>query len=405
MSTKILICYSDAGNGPITSSIAIAESIKDLAKENVSITVVDVLKKTTRLGFLVVKLYNYLLSKNLLWNTLGLSIFYRSKLIQSGTLLNFSSKKLIDVLNTEHPSIIIFTNPWIIGYVIKAVQKINFKPKMVAVVIDIGENIPPSWYHNDIDLFIAPTEEVKRDLQRYGASNHKIKVLGMPVSKRLFELSNNNLDRPKSNCKYKECKNKNHILIIGGRSGTKNTFAIVRYLMKENIAMHLIILCGYNEKLKNKIKYYIKKSIYLKNERGLNKITVLGFVPDIYSFMTTSDIIITKPGALTISESIILGIPLILDVFPVVMGQEIGNMKYVETNRLGLIARKPKDVPVLIKKILFNQGLRNYILTQLNNAKKLYGTVNISRVILELENINGGKNIDNNEINNSNNLK
>jgi processive 1,2-diacylglycerol beta-glucosyltransferase len=398
-----MICYSDAGNGPITSSIVIAESIKELVNGDISITVVDVLKKTTKLGFLVVKLYNYLLSKNLLWNTLGLSIFYRSKLIQKGTILNFSLKKLIQVLNMESPSIIIFTNPWIIGYVIKASQKINFKPKMVSVIIDIGENIPPSWYHSDIDLFIAPTEEVKRELQRYGASDHKIKVLGMPISKKLLELSNNNLD--KSICKDIECKNKNHILIIGGRSGTKNTSEIVKYLLKENIAMHLIILCGYNERLKNKIKYYIQKSNYLKNEIVLNKITVLGFVPDIYSFMITSDIVITKPGALTIAESIISGIPLILDIFPVVMGQEIGNVKYVETNGLGLIAKKPRDVPVLIKKILFDPNIKNNILIKLNYAKKLYGTVDISRVILELENVKGNKNTNNNNINNSNNLE
>jgi len=398
-----MICYSDAGNGPITSSIVIAESIKELVNGDISITVVDVLKKTTKLGFLVVKLYNYLLSKNLLWNTLGLSIFYRSKLIQKGTILNFSLKKLIQVLNMESPSIIIFTNPWIIGYVIKASQKIHFKPKMVSVIIDIGENIPPSWYHSDIDLFIAPTEEVKRELQRYGASDHKIKVLGMPISKKLLELSNNNLD--KSICKDIECKNKNHILIIGGRSGTKNTSEIVKYLLKENIAMHLIILCGYNERLKNKIKYYIQKSNYLKNEIVLNKITVLGFVPDIYSFMITSDIVITKPGALTIAESIISGIPLILDIFPVVMGQEIGNVKYVETNGLGLIAKKPRDVPVLIKKILFDPNIKNNMLIKLNNAKKLYGTVDISRVILELENVKRNKNTNNNNINDSNNLE
>jgi processive 1,2-diacylglycerol beta-glucosyltransferase len=404
-----MICYSDAGNGPITSSTVIAESIKELVKDDVSITVVDVLKKTTQLGFLVVKLYNYLLSKNLLWNTLGLSIFYRSKLVQTGTLLNFSLKKLIDLLNMEDPSIIIFTNPWIIGYVIKASQKTNFKPKMVSLIIDIGENIPPSWYHSDIDLFIAPTEEVKRELQRYGASNHKIKVLGMPISKRLLELSNNNNNNNYNNldkniCKDKECKNKNHVLIIGGRSGTKNTFEIVKYLIKENIAMHLIILCGYNEKLKNKIKDYLQKSNYLKKEIDPKKITVLGFVPDIYSFMITSDIIITKPGALTIAESIIIGIPLILDIFPVVMGQEIGNVKYVETNGLGLIARKPKDVPVLIKKILFDPYLKNNMLIRLKNAKKLYGTGDISRVILELENVKVYNNTDNNNINNSNNL-
>ena len=67
------------------------------------------------------------------------------------------------------------------------------------------------------------------------------------------------------------------------------------------------------------------------------------------------------------------------------MGQEIGNVKYVETNGLGLIARKPKDVPVLIKKILFDPHIRNNMLIRLNKAKKLYGTGNISRVILNLK--------------------
>ena len=63
-----------------------------------------------------------------------------------------------------------------------------------------------------------------------------------------------------------------------------------------------------------------------------------------------------------------------------------------------------KDVPVLIKKILFDPYLKNNMLIRLKNAKKLYGTGNISRVILELENVKGYNNTNNNNINNSNNL-
>ena len=60
---------------------------------------------------------------------------------------------------------------------------------------------------------------------------------------------------------------------------------------------------------------------------------------------------------------------------------------------------------MLIKKILFDPYIKNNMLIRLKNAKKLYATDNISRVILELENVKGHNNANNTNINNSNRLK
>ena len=123
MCGKILICYSNAGNGPISASTALADVLEIKSNKKVRVVKVDVLKTANQVGYLVVKIYNYLLHHNLIWNTLGLRLFYTSNLVKSGKLLAFSLRNMILILQKETPDAIAFTNPWIIGYVIRAVRK------------------------------------------------------------------------------------------------------------------------------------------------------------------------------------------------------------------------------------------------------------------------------------------
>jgi UDP-N-acetylglucosamine:LPS N-acetylglucosamine transferase len=384
MSAKIIICYSDAGNGPITAARVIKEASKMLSTDRCDVSIIDVLKQTSKIGSFAVNLYNYLLTKNSIWNTLAIYVFYHSDLIKSGALFAFSLKTLIELLEREHPSVIVFTNPWIIGYVVKAVRKLNFRPRMISLVIDLGEYAPPSWYHSDVDLFIVPTEEAKSELVKYGALDYRIKVLGMPLNYNLLTLSANDERKQTSNYFCKDCTDRVNILIMAGRSGTKNTYPILKYLMESDIPMHISVLCGRNRKLKHKIHNYLYEYRERSKLSARKHCIVLGFESDVFTYMKAADIIITKPGALTISEAIILGIPLILDTYPAIMGQEVGNVRYVEHRQLGLVSRQPKDVPQLVEKLLKDTDLRNNIQSNLNNLKCLYGTIDIIKAINEI---------------------
>jgi UDP-N-acetylglucosamine:LPS N-acetylglucosamine transferase len=385
-----MICHSDAGNGPLTASKALEEALHIICEnDKVEVSTVDVLRETNRIGFSIVNLYNYLLSKNLIWNTLGLQLFYNSSLIKSGAFLSFSLKSIIQLLEKEKPKAVIFTNPWIIGYVMTAIKKLlSAKPKIISVVIDLGQPLPPSWFHRDIDLFITPTEEAKKELSKFGALDQNVKVLGMPILPKFLK----NLDRKgihetlrTSSCN--QCFDKLHILIMGGRSGTQNTFWIVKHLMESNVPLHLTILCGINRKLKYKVENYLfrlsKNPLCITTIDNRKHAIVHGFVPDVYIHMLATDLIVTKPGALTISEAIHLGVPLILDTYPVVMGQEVGNVKYVESRGFGLVARKPSEVTTLVERFFKDKDFRAELNSNTEASTNLGGTIKIAQFIVD----------------------
>jgi processive 1,2-diacylglycerol beta-glucosyltransferase len=61
--------------------------------------------------------------------------------------------------------------------------------------------------------------------------------------------------------------------------------------------------------------------------RELTDLRIIGYVGNIHEYMAAADLLITKPGGLTVSEAMVLGLPLILvDPIP---GQEILNACYL----------------------------------------------------------------------------
>jgi UDP-N-acetylglucosamine:LPS N-acetylglucosamine transferase len=385
MNDKIMICYSDAGNGPISASFALAELLQLRAKMPIEVLAIDVLEKTNKMGYQVVKTYNYLLRHNLFWNTIGLRLFYNSSLVSSGKLLSFSLKSMIGILQKDLPAVIAFTNPWIIGYVINAINRIsNYKPKLVSVVIDIGTNLPPSWYHEKVDLYVVATEEAKGDLIKFGALADKIRVLGIPISRKFVDElspmeSNSSLLHP-----LKSGKDPN-VLLIGGREGSHNIFPILRCIMDSGISCTLTVLCGKNVKLKQKIINYLATfDQQLPNNTRSKHVNVHGYVDEMFSFMKSADIIITKPGAVTTWEATVLGIPIILDVSSAIMGQEVGNVLFVESNKIGFLAKNIQSIPNLIKLTQLGKNFREV----LAKKHKVFGntstTYNIADSILGL---------------------
>lgn len=380
-----MICHSDAGNGPISASRALADALYQIRKNPVEVSIIDVLHETTSLGFASVRLYNYLLTRSLRWNALALRLFYRSNAIKSGSLLNFSVGKLCKILHDQNPDIVVFTNPWIIGYVMAAIKKMppNVRPIAVSLVIDIGyELLPPSWYHPDIDSYIVPTLEAKRQLIQFGAFADDIKVIGMPVHPSILATRPTRLDEKSKTLNYRSIIKPSKILVMAGRAGTKNTFQIIEGLLGLDIQLDITVLCGMNAILKKKIEHHVSR-IHSKSDI---RIRVEGFVENIEPYMKEAHLIISKPGALTVSEAIVLGVPVILDCDPVMMAQEVGNASFVSANGVGLIARKTKDIPELVLRFFKDEGLRLRLLENLQNIENLGRTMDIAESILELSN-------------------
>ena len=382
-----MICHSDAGNGPLSASVSLADALKSIQNDSVQVSIVDVLHETTRLGFATVRLYNYLLAQNLRWNAFALKMFYKSEIIKSGALLKFSADRLYTILRNQKPDIVIFTNPWIIGYVMTALRKFPHgeRPTTISLVIDIGyQLLPPSWHHPDIYSYIVPTSEAKQQLIQFGASDEQVKVLGMPVHPTILSSSNmiqaKSLRKNSDSSEYQAARKPSRILVIGGRAGTKNTLRIIEKLLQLDFELCITVLCGNNTSLKQKIGHLIART----HSRNKASVKLEGFVQDIKQHMRDADLIISKPGAMTVSEAIVMQIPMILDCDPIIMGQEVGNVSFVSANQIGIVARTVDDIPRLVTRFITDENFKAKLLENLQKFNTIGGTIDMAHYILEL---------------------
>ena len=80
-----------------------------------------------------------------------------------------------------------------------------------------------------------------------------------------------------------------------------------------------------------------------------NRIRVLPFTNKVPEFMSISDLVVTKPGGMTITESLASNLPMIL-INPI-PGQEEENAEFLEENGVGIWIKKDTDVHTLLNNI------------------------------------------------------
>ena len=90
------------------------------------------------------------------------------------------------------------------------------------------------------------------------------------------------------------------------------------------------------------------------------------FTNEVYKFMKTADLVITKPGGLTVSEALASGLPMV--IFDAIPGQEKENADFLIKNNMGIrISTNGNCVPV-IEKLLTEPDL----LKSMQNSCKIY---------------------------------
>ena len=96
--------------------------------------------------------------------------------------------------------------------------------------------------------------------------------------------------------------------------------------------IQIIVGCGKNKNLYE----YFKQAIFKK------QVQVNGFVTNMHEFMTAADLIISKSGGLTVSESLAKGLPML--IIKPIPGQETRNAEIIEQNNVG---RRIYDVAMI----------------------------------------------------------
>ncbi|MGE5472933.1 MAG: MGDG synthase family glycosyltransferase [Ignavibacteriales bacterium] len=224
-------------------------------------------------------------------------------------IISYKIKRLI---RQFVPDVIVCTHPFTSQMVAKLKNQTNIHPKVVTILTDF---IPHSfWLHDGVDAYIVAHPAMKYEMISKGIKEETIFPLGIPISKKFLEPLNKSEARNNLGL-----ANKTTILLMGGSLGFGDIKEVFTGLAESRRDLQLIVVAGQNKELYKKIRKY--------SNRVDKVIKVFGYTDKIPELMSASDLLVSKPGGMTISEALVKKLPMVL-ISPI-PGQEEKNARYL----------------------------------------------------------------------------
>ncbi|MBU4473418.1 MAG: hypothetical protein KJ842_04610 [Candidatus Omnitrophica bacterium] len=328
---KILIVYATAGTGHRRVAQSLYDYLQDNC-QNLEIKIIDALEKSNPI-FRNIYIYGYdFLVNHALW--LWQFSFWLTSIRFLNSLNRFlafiihrlNSTQLCRFLIQDNPDFIISTHflPSEISASLKRSKKIN--SKIITVITDFG--VHPFWVSEGTDVYVVPCGITKEQLILEGVKEDKIKEFGIPVELKFFKKYDRDALCEKLNIQ----KHKFTVLMVTGSFGIGPIEEIINLLYKD---VQILAVCANNRRLYTR----------LKNKNYPNT-RVYGFVDNIEELMAVSDVIITKPGGVSISEILAMELlPIFISAIP---GQETQNAKVLRKYKIGISPKKIEDIPGIV---------------------------------------------------------
>ncbi len=252
---------------------------------------------------------------------------------------SIKSKKLAPVITDFNPDVIITTHPFAAEMVSAVKAKTGINTPLISIVTDFAPH--KTYIQPLVDYFVVSSSEMKYQLENLGIPSAKIRPLGIPVDPVFYQQS----DKASLRREMGLDPDLPTILMMAGSFGVSDVFDIYEGILNSRHKLQIIIITGNNKKLFSEFEEHIKKS----GDGG--KPTMLNFfVNDVYRYMHASDLLITKPGGLTVTEALASNLP--MAIFKAYPGQESDNEDYLIRNNLALKLPKGKRCTPIIDRLL-----------------------------------------------------
>lgn len=367
---RILILSAATGGGHMRAAHALEEAIRRKSPET-EVRVVDFLKEISPiLDKTICDGYHFLATKTP-------KVF--GKLYQktneetpfSQIVPKFNSlfcQKLVPLMEEFRPDVVVTTHPFATEMISRLKEKGALFAPLICIMTDYGPH--KAWFADRVDAYIVSAQDMVEEMVMMGVDRNKIFPFGIPVHGVFF---------------YKEDKNKLQqelgltpglptILIMAGSFGVTNIAKIYRSIAVIDMPFQMIVITGRNQRLYDYFSEIIPESP--------KKTKLVFFTNEVEKYMHASDLIITKPGGLTVSEALACNIP--LAVFDAIPGQEEDNANFLLQHEMAIRIQKGEDCADSIRALLQDHERLEKMRSSCASFDKSQSPTNILSLINEL---------------------
>ncbi|CUO23270.1 glycosyltransferase [Clostridium sp. NSJ-49] len=367
---NILILSASTGGGHMRASRAIENYMSEHDK-SANVKIVDsllyinpILNKTVTSG------YVYLATKTpKIYGKIYELTNKEDRWISFVNRLNYLfANKLLPLIDEFKPDVIITTHPFPTEMVsiLKAKELVNIP--LVCIMTDYAPH--KTWVNQKVDAYIVSNDDMVKEMSKIGVREEVIYPYGIPIEQVFFEKKDKDLVLNELELN----PNLPTILMMAGSFGVTNVFKIYEDIINIDREFQVIVITGKNQKLYDEFAKVINKS-----EKHTK---LIYFTDEVNKFMQAADIIITKPGGLTITEALASNIP--MAIFDAIPGQEEENAEFLINHNMAIKLEKNQSCDKLIEELLMNKEKLNNMKEACRSFDKNDSSKNICALINEL---------------------
>ena len=294
------------------------------------------------------------------------------------------SKRLQPLMEDLQPDVVISCHAFTAGILSYMKTKMDYQVPLISIVTDF---IPHrSYIAEGVDAYITASREGKEMLaETYGIPEEKVFFYGHPIYDRFYE--ENARPRKEVLSALGLSPEKLTVLVMAGSFGVTDILKIYERLMNIEIDYQLIVITGRNKRLytafekmlgtdgefetvddgesleempadsvlrtvlaENEPEKEKRRSIFQRSTVNRKPTKLFYFIDNVEDYMHASDLIITKPGGLTTSESIASALP--MAIFQAYPGQEKQNADLLVEHGIGILLEKGDALTEQVSELL-----------------------------------------------------
>jgi 1,2-diacylglycerol 3-beta-galactosyltransferase len=339
MLKHVLILMSDTGGGHRSAAEALADAVERLRPGRVNVELLDFIAvcapfPVNRVAQLYRPVVHYAAP---LWSWLWYACDTpRRTALFLRILPPLIGGKLAALLHQRKPDGIVSVHPLANHLVARAIRELEEPIPVITVVTDLV-SAHTFWFCSDVALCIVPSQEARERALWAGLPPQKVKVVGLPVGRRFREMR---WSKEEARQVLGLQRDLPAVLLVGGGEGMGQVYEMARAVAGTGLPLQLVAVAGRNEGLRRQLEatsWEVPMRVY-------------GFVTHMPELMAAADLIVTKAGPGTISEALVMGLPILISDF--VPGQEEGNVRYVVEGGAGLLADTPQKLAAALEDLL-----------------------------------------------------
>ena len=263
-------------------------------------------------------------------------------------------QRLDKFLKELKPRVILSTFPTCTRFISRYKQIFDKDMALCTCITDVVDKY--EWIARKNDIYFVPTEDIKDSLMSKGIDSKKLIVTGIPIKQDFYDDLDCSIVEKNVHLDIKE--DDFVILFMGGGMGVLPEDEEFYESLSKFEPFKVVIVTGNNKQLYNKLKKLNKKT----------NISVLGYCEFIPELMKKSNVIVTKPGGITLFESIASNLPLI--VFNTELGQEIENAKYIKNKGIGYVEDSKEGLKERLVELYINKKQYKSVVCNIEKASK-----------------------------------